>query len=47
MDNTVKLIEVNGVKMTLLEFEELKNNSNIRIKEVGPNVYKTLSKMYG
>jgi hypothetical protein len=42
-----QLIEVDGVKVTKEQFQEMNNNPNIRLKEITPGVYKTLQKLQG
>ena len=42
-----QLIEVDGKQITKEQLEEMKKDTNIKLKEISPNVYKTLEKMYG
>jgi hypothetical protein len=42
-----KLIEVDGQQITKEQFEEMQKDSNFRLKEVAPGVYKKLIKLEG
>ena len=40
-------IVVDGKEVSLQEFQEMKNNSSIKLVEVSPGIYKTLQKLHG
>ena len=40
-------IELDGTKVTLEQLQEAMINSQIRIKEIAPNKFKTLQKLEG
>jgi hypothetical protein len=42
-----QLIEVDGKMITVEQFQEMKKDSNIRLKEVSTNKYKILEKLEG
>jgi hypothetical protein len=42
-----KIIEVDGQQVTKEQFEEMQKDSNIRLKEISPGVYKKLIKLEG
>jgi len=42
-----QFVEVNGEKITLEQFNEMKKDPNIHFTEVSPGVYRKLEKMNG
>lgn len=46
MDVNVEVI-VNDEKVSLEELEEMKKDSQIRLKEIGPNTFRKLEKLHG
>lgn len=47
MENNQDYVEVDGKKITKEEFENLQQNSNIKLKPLKEGVFKTLKKLFG
>ena len=43
----VKQIEVDGMMITLQEFQERVNNPRIQLREIEPGKWKTFERLYG
>jgi len=43
----VQEIHIDGVLVSLMEFQQKSIDPNVRLKEISPNNYKTLQRMMG